>query len=202
MAQEGAVLLAEDADRQMRRSLWPYLGRTWKIAGWVFIAMAVLVVALGRSPSGTSAEVIAAALVLFVLGTVLSQWRFKVGAGTVAEVRGWLGSHPFPLTGYFEVLGQKPAHVTVVQARVRFVAEPPPLELVKGLMGRLDSAGAVELTPGGGLVLRSVQIRAAEQVQALMDNHLLVPYMNDVLDHVIVQLHRTYPIAGVEFVRE
>jgi hypothetical protein len=126
------------------------------------------------------------------------------GRRRVARETAWLASQPFPLSGYLEVLRSLPQPATGLLARVHFTGEAPPLELVRGLLGRVDPLGAVILE-GGVIVLRGAPISGSTEIHTqkvpVFRNHRLIPYVHGLVEQVLAPLHARYPIGRIEFSR-
>lgn len=119
--------------------------------------------------------------------------------------RAWLASRPFPLAGYFEALRQPPTSGALLLVRVRFAGEVPPVDLVQGLLGRIDPKGAVQSAGVRELLLQSGLISGATGIRVnkvpVYRNHRIVGYVHRLADELLAPLHASYPLAEVELTR-
>ncbi|MCY0994466.1 hypothetical protein OV203_45505 [Nannocystis sp. ILAH1] len=127
------------------------------------------------------------------------------GDARVASERDWLAARPFPVRGYFEALQQRPVAGAVLLTQVRFAGETPPLDLVQGVLGRIDANPSVRSAGGRDLVLQSGLVSGATGIRInkvpVYRNHRIVPYVHRLVDEVLAPLHATYPIDQVELTR-
>lgn len=212
LAEEGARNIqraaggqAAEADRHLRVALGAHYGTSLRrLAVLPMIAGGSLIAATssGQLPSTWISAGIPM-LIFGLLGVVFLEPR--AGRSQVEREREWLGSRGFPLSGYLEALGQPPTPSALLLARVRFTGEVPPLDLVQGVLGRVDPAATVQPAGQGALLIRSGGISGSTGMRSgnvfIYRNHRLVPYVHRLVDEVLAPLHATYPLAAVELTR-
>jgi hypothetical protein len=111
--------------------------------------------------------------------------------------RAWLMALPFPVRGYFRVLGATPAEEQTIRLRIHFRGSAPERELLDGMLGR----GSARLTGGRGLswTAESGTIRTVMVEDGTDSNYATLGWMRGVIEQSLLPLHDAYPIRRVEF---
>jgi hypothetical protein len=176
------------------------------------------------SPRGAAPPLLALACVAVAAGTLLllagpDRWspvglglialaiggffggRWIVGMRLVRVERRWLLSLPFPVRGYFRVLGATPAEERTVRVRIRFRGAAPDREMLDGLLGRVQYPASARLTRGSGTVwtAESGPIRTVFVDDGHPSNATTLDWMRGVIEEALLPLHAEYPLASVEF---
>jgi len=163
----------------------------------------------------TLAAVVAGTILLFAAGTAwqVLGWTLLLGAiggffgGRLLlgprYVRGeaaWLRALPFPVRGYFRVLGETPSEERFVRVRIHFRHAAPEREVLEGIAGRLVYPATATLD-GGGLrwTLRSAAIRTPVVEDGEITNRQALGWMRGVIDEVLLPLHEAYPLRSARF---
>jgi hypothetical protein len=193
------------ADQHLRVALGAHFGSPRR---WVFMVFAAIGVGLTVATSSGLLDISMVPVgVVALMGGVLPL-AFKspaIGDAGLERERAWLASRPFPLAGYFEALRQPPTSGALLLVRVRFAGEVPPVDLVQGLLGRIDPQGAVQSAGGRELLLQSGLISGATGIRInkvpVYRNHRIVGYVHRLADELLAPVHASYPLAEVELTR-
>jgi hypothetical protein len=204
--------LAEYAGNvELRVALGGHYGSPRKrvCVGMAFAGLAVLATSVMSAVDSTG-PVPSFNPVLQGIGTMLTSLGI-VGAAVLQPVasksrlraeRQWVENLPFPLQGYFEGLSETPLPSFVVLAEVSFQRAAPPADLLRALAGR---AGATAHGTGPKVLFQSAAISGATGVRSghrfIYRNHRMVPYVHQLVDDVLLPLHREYPLAEVRLER-
>jgi len=176
--------------------------------------------ALLDSPRGPSLPILRIALGAVIVGTFLlfmpgARWwvlgwmllggaiggffvgRLLLGPRYVRGEAAWLRALPFPVRGYFRVLGDTPSEERFVRVRITFRRAAPEREVLEGLAGR----AAATLDGGGGLrwTVRSTAIRTPAVDDVEMTNLQVLSWMRGMISEVLLPLHDAYPLRSVRF---
>jgi hypothetical protein len=213
LAEEGARNIqradrgrAAEADRHLRVALGAHYGSLLRRLAILPLLVGIAGI-VGGSTQMLPPEVFLPGAIFFA---PLGMFGFffldpKASRGRVEKERAWLTSRGFPVSGYFEALSQTPTSSARLIVQVRFTGEVPPLDLVQGVLGRIDAAGTVQPAGGGALVLRSGGISGVTGIRVnkvpVYRNHRIVPYVHRLVDEVLAPLHATYPLADVAITR-
>jgi hypothetical protein len=127
--------------------------------------------------------------------------RWIVGMRLVRVERRWLLALPFPVRGYFRVLGATPAEERAVRVRIHFRDAAPEREMLDGLLGRVRFPASARLTGGSGSrwTAESGPIRTIFVDDGHPSNATTLEWMRGVIEEALLPLHQTYPIRRVEF---
>lgn len=186
--------------------------------------------ALLDSPRGPSFPILRAAIVGVVAGTALLMLPAPAGAGggwwnglglillagsivgffggrwvlgrRYARVEAaWVRSLPFPVRGYFRVLGDTPQEERRVRMRFEFQGAAPERELLEGLVGRVAYPASARLTGGSGprWTAESTTIHTYMPEDSEATNLQVLSWMRGMIEQVLIPLHEAYPLSGVEF---
>lgn len=176
------------------------------------------------SPRGNAPPLLALAIAAVVAGTGLllaspGRWgsvglalialaiggffggRWVVGRRLARIEQAWLLALPFPVRGYFRVLGAAPAEERTVRVRIRFREAVPEREVLDGLLGRVQYPASARLTGGSGArwTAQSGPIRTVFVDDGHPSNASTLSWMRGVIEEALLPLHAAYPIRGVEF---
>jgi hypothetical protein len=115
--------------------------------------------------------------------------------------RDWLRALPFPVRGYFRVLGDTPVRERRIRVRIRFRATAPDREVLEGFLRRVHIPTTAGLTGGAGSTwtAESGPIRTMMFEDDSQTNVSSVSWMRSVIDFALLPLHQAYPLRGVEF---
>jgi len=194
------------AERNIRVALGGYYG-----GSPVRVVAVGLIVVGGLAACGAFAW--AGALVLAVpsvtLGIVLRIFAPPVGTRSrVAAEQAWLASVPFVLEGYFELLGQEPQGGCHLRVAVTWgdAAAAPGDDTTRAALAVVDTAAVVKSRTGATVVVRSGSISGRTNLvvgdQYVHRNTGIVRYVHDLVDRVLLPLHRSSPIARVSLTRD
>jgi hypothetical protein len=169
-------------------------------AAVVIVATALLFVPgyLGAdSPvwSAVGVALLAAAIGVFFLA------RWAMGRAHARMEGAWLVGLPFPVRGYFRVLGGTPSEEREVKVRIEFRDAVPDRETLDGLLGRVEYPATARLTGGGGKrwTAESGTIRSPAGGDVDPTNGAVLWWMRVVVDEVLLPLHEAYPLRSVRF---
>ncbi|WAS98003.1 hypothetical protein [Nannocystis punicea] len=193
------------ADKHMRVALGVHHGSGRQRAFYVPLVVGAGLVA-SMASGYLAVDYLTAGMAVLLLGVLgVSFVEPVAGAGELERERAWLAGRPFPVRGYFEALQQRPVSGAVLMVQVRFAGETPPLDLVQGVLGRIDANPGVQQAGDRDLVLRSGLISGATGIRInkvpVYRNHRIVPYVHRLVDEVLAPLHATYPIDQVDLTR-
>jgi len=127
--------------------------------------------------------------------------RWVLGHVYLRREREWIRSLPFPVRGYFRVLGETPEEERRVRVRFEFQAAAPGRELLEGLVGRVAYPASARLTGGDGLrwTAESTTIHTHMPEDSEATNLQLLSWMRGMIGEVLVPLHEACPLRGVDF---
>jgi hypothetical protein len=202
---------AEDEARRERREL-DRLGR-----GYIRNALA-------DSPRGSAPPLLAISMVLVVAGTLLLMLgkgsvgtaglvmvlasalgyfpaRMALGVWQVRLERAWLASLPFPVRGYFRVLGTSPEEERTLRLKASFTGSGPGREVLEGLLGRVSYPASANLRDfrEQGWSAESGPILSPSGDDIDSSNAPTLGWMRVVIEDVLLPLHREFPLAAVSF---
>jgi hypothetical protein len=142
----------------------------------------------------------ACAVTAFVLLFLRVFWTPRASAAQRDAEASWQRSLPFTLTGYFEMLSAEPRVSCQVQVHLEWASpRVPAAQLVVGVVQRVDpGASPTAGDPSGwtsaaisgstGILVNGVSVRR---------NHRIVKYVHELVDGVLLPLHRDYPLGQV-----
>jgi hypothetical protein len=113
----------------------------------------------------------------------------------------WVQALPFPVRGYFRVLGETLAEERRVRVRSSSSAMPRPLaRCSKDRRARdLPRHGPAHWRPRAALDGRERPLRTCVPEDSDPTNLQVLAWMRGMIDEVLVPLHDAYPLRGVEF---
>ncbi|HSU17269.1 hypothetical protein [Longimicrobium sp.] len=140
-----------------------------------------------------------ALILLVVAGYFPARWI--VGRRQVRAEAAWLRALPFPVRGYFRVLGGTPAGERQVRLRIRFRGAAPERQVLEGLLGRVHIPATARLTGGSGHTWRaeSGPIRTVIVDDVDPTNLSALSWMRTVIGEALIPLHGVFPLRGAEF---
>jgi len=128
--------------------------------------------------------------------------------------RAWLSSLPFAIDGYFEALSVEPDSECNLLVELRFSsARPPPDQnTMLGLLGLVDADASIEKVSAlfqgresGALVFGSGPISCGTNTRVngewVYSNRKIARYVHDLVDKVLLPLHRSHPLTRVSLTR-
>jgi hypothetical protein len=226
-AQEAAQQEAENREQNIRVALGVhYGGAAWRAVavatgvGAVCLLMGIVGLVLDHRSVAAGGSAAASVLLgggfglTLVGGMVLMFLSPTASPARVAAEKAWATSLPFAMDGYFEVLAAQPDAFCRLAAMVAWgdggkAASP---ETVQGVLGVLDtdaradsSAGGTTVTIRSGLIsgLRwNSQSGSRSTPVWVYFNHRFVAYTHNLVDKVLMPIHRSHPIASVALSRE
>ncbi|HEU4453208.1 MAG TPA: hypothetical protein VFR81_09105 [Longimicrobium sp.] len=115
--------------------------------------------------------------------------------------RDWLRALPFPVRGYFRVLGGTPAEERRLRVRIRFRGAAPDREVMEGFLRRVHVPATAHLigVDGSAWTAESGPIRTMLLEDGSETNVSSLSWMRSVIDEALLPLHAAYPLRGVEF---
>lgn len=124
----------------------------------------------------------------------------------VEEERRTIASLPFPIDGYFDVLSAEPRALARLEVGIAFAdpmaAEP---QTVQGLMGLLDTDAQVGRSDGTTVTVTTGQISGITGIRIngvpVYRNHRMSKYLRNLVEQVLLPLHRSRPLARVRIAR-
>ncbi|HEU4559737.1 MAG TPA: hypothetical protein VFS20_17925 [Longimicrobium sp.] len=127
--------------------------------------------------------------------------RFVVGVRQVRAERVWLRSLPFPVRGWFRVLGDTPSEERTVRLRIRFRDAIPEREVLEGILGRIHLPATARLRGGAGATwtVESGPLRTTIIEDVTPTNASALWWMRSVIEESLVPLHEAYPLRAVRF---
>ena len=127
--------------------------------------------------------------------------RWVLGHGYARREAAWLGALPFPVRGYFRVLGETPAEERRVQVRFEFRDAAPAREVLEGMVGRVSYPATARLAGGRDLrwTAESAPIRTPMVDDVDPTNLQVLSWMRGMIDEVLLPLYEACPLRGVEF---
>ena len=127
--------------------------------------------------------------------------RWIVAVRQVRAERVWLRSLPFPVRGYFRVLGDSPSEERTVRLRIRFRDAAPDREVLEGILGRVHLPATARLAGGSGAswTVESGPIRTVIIDDIAPTNAATLWWMRSVINESLVPLHEAYPLRAVRF---
>jgi|GEM_PF-1940329 len=127
--------------------------------------------------------------------------RWVLGRVYLRREREWIRSLPFPVRGYFRVLGETPEEERRVRVRFQFQDAAPARELLEGLVGRVAYPASARLTGGSGLrwTAESTTIHTYMPEDSTATNLQVLSWMRGMMEEVLLPLHEAYPLRGVDF---
>jgi hypothetical protein len=141
-------------------------------------------------------------LVAFVLLFVRVFRTPTANAATHAAEDHFVSSLPFAFSGYFDALGATPRAMCRLSFDVQFASRAPAPDVFAGVVQRTDPGAALAANAWGwagspisghtGIRINKVPVHR---------NHRIVKYVHDVVEQVLLPMHREYPIASVTLTR-
>ena len=130
------------------------------------------------------------ALIMLASGGYFAARRV-VGFRQLRVEREWLRSLPFPVRGYFRVLGGSPEEERQVRLRIRFRDVAPEREVLEGILGRVHLPATARLAGGAGTTwtVESGPIRTAIIDDVTPTNATTAWWMRGVIDEALLPLH-------------
>ncbi|HEX8905859.1 MAG TPA: hypothetical protein VF771_13495 [Longimicrobiaceae bacterium] len=127
--------------------------------------------------------------------------RWWMSVQLTRKERAWILALPFPVRGYFRVLGGTPAEQRSVRVHIRFRHAAPEHEVLEGLVGRVQSPASARLTGGRGLswTVESGPIRTLLVEDVALTNASTRWWMRSVIDEALIPLHEAFALRGVTF---
>jgi len=115
--------------------------------------------------------------------------------------RDWLRALPFPVRGYFRVLGDPPVEERRIRVRIRFRGAAPERAVMEGFLRRVYIPATAHLTGGAGptWTVESGPIRTMMFEDGSQTNVSSLSWMRSVIDVALLPLHEAHPLRGVEF---
>lgn len=115
--------------------------------------------------------------------------------------RDWLRALPFPVRGYFRVLGDTPVEERRIRVRIRFRDAAPDREVLEGFLRRVHIPTTARLTGGAGSTwtAESGLIWTPVFEGGSQTNVSSLSWMRSVIDFALLPLHQAHPLRGVEF---
>lgn len=218
-SREAAAALDEEqkGERNIRIALGAYYGTPLRTASLVVVGMGVLAI-----PGGFF---LGARLGLGFLGAVglvagvLALLAGLFGANVIPRVasrarvdaeRAWVGSLPFALDDYFELLAAEP--ILACRLVIELTWEPgriPAPEMVRGVLGLWDPGVGIETGDGGTMSVRGSPFECGysdddngRSVLNRVNDKDPVVRVHRLVDHALLPLHRSHAIARVSVRRE
>jgi hypothetical protein len=127
--------------------------------------------------------------------------RWWMSVQLMGKERAWILALPFPVRGYFRVLGGTPSEERQVRVRIRFRHAAPEREVLEGLLGRTQFPATARVTGGRGLswTAESGPIRTVIVDDVETTNASTLWWMRSVIDEALIPLHEAFPLRGVTF---
>lgn len=192
----------------LRTAIGAYRGSTLKRVMLTAIIVSGVVGAIGVVFNVTGATHVGGMLTpaLVIAFVTFMIWVFVppyASQGAMAAEQSWVMGLPFQLSGYFDLLIATPQSERSVTYRIRWQpgGRPPDPALLHGVFNavdpnaRLQHADASAATVIGGPVSGHTGIRVNRV--PVYRNHRLPAHVHDVVDRVLLALHRSHPIAEV-----
>jgi hypothetical protein len=128
---------------------------------------------------------------------------------TVARERAWASALPFVLVDdYFGLLSAQPDSSCRIVAEVAWSGDAPGVEVVQDLLGLVDTDARVEpyesrtrITTKRIDCSTGASVSTGGNYRTMASNHRLVPYVHELVDKVLLPVHRSHPIARVMLAR-
>jgi len=209
-----------DRERRIRVALGAHYGtplRKWCVAAaGIGLLATVLVAMVTPHLVGLAISVcVVGPLVLCFVSLVVEPAATRA---RVAAERAWATSLPFPVDGYFEVLGAEARLISHLEMTISWTDPrlPPSVDVLRGVFGRIDTEAQVEAHQEA-IVIRSGSIsgytgitRSATRSRqtgewtsgAVYRNTRFVAYVHRLVDEVLLPLHRSQSIARVSLTRD
>lgn len=214
-AQHAAIAqtsISEEQERQLLIALGGHFGTPIKrlFRNLHFVSFAVLAAGLyltvsKTGPAATAEAVTTAGFIpSFVLLFLRAFWTPKATDGQRAQEQSWYQALPFALTGYFEALRQSPLPHCRLRILLQFASQrAPTAELFAGIVLRVDP-GATPHPPAVGWSASPISGHTGIKVNnvRIYRNHRIVKYVHDVVEQVLLPLHREYPLQSVHIQRD
>lgn len=152
-------------------------------------------------------EVVAWGVLGLFAGPLLQVWAPRATRARVRAEEAWVQSLPFAMTGYFEVLGDRPAlGMTLVVSIAWRDASAPDEGTLQGLLGTLDTAARVVSRDATTACVRSGGISGRTGIKSpgvvTQRNTRLVGYVHRLVDEVLLPLDRSSRLERVSLSRE
>jgi hypothetical protein len=200
-----AATASTAAERNLRVALGGHYGAPVRWTSYGVIAAGV-VLAVGDTwwPAGAFFPGLALAAA-GVLVRIFAEPR--ASRARVEAERAWSASLPFRLDGYFEALAAVPSGQCWLRVVVAWAGAgaPPDASLVQGALGVVDTSARVTEAAAEGLTIETGPISGATGIRVnrvwVYRNTRVVAYVHDLVDRVLVPLHRTRAIARVALAR-
>lgn len=202
------VVQQDAGGNHLRTAIGAYRGSTLKRSMLTVILVSGVVgaISVAFNVSGAShvGSMLTPALVIAFVTFMI--WVFVppyASRGAMAAEESWVMGLPFQLTGYFDLLAATPQSGRSVTYMIRWQpgGRPPDPALLNGVFNavdpkaRLAHADTSGATVTGGLVSGHTGIRVNRV--PVYRNHRLPAHVHDVVDQVLLALHRSHPIAEV-----
>ncbi|MFO0677039.1 MAG: hypothetical protein U0169_10910 [Polyangiaceae bacterium] len=194
-------------DRNLRIAIGGFRGSTLKrvILGMVFVAAAagvgaVVMTEKGPARGGVVAMAFGATMCTFMLWVFVPPFASRA---TVSAEERWVGSHPFRLVGYLEVLALPPLFQRSLTFQLQWQpgTRPPEYSLLHGAIGAIDPGARVRWCGETAVTIVSGPVSGYTGISAnrvpVYRNHRIPAHVHAVVEKFLVPLHRSHPIAEV-----
>jgi hypothetical protein len=196
-------------ERRLRTALGGHYGSPVRIASLALIAVGVLMWVGGLACAGDTFLVFPLGLLIIIGGFLVRVFAPPIATRRrVASEGTWASSLPFTMEGYFEALASPPSSECRLMIRLAWGDAAPAREAgaVQGVFGVIDTGAQVESEQDGTLSIRTGSISGRTGIRVnQMDvyrNTRLVAYVHDLVDKVLLPLHRSHALARVSLTRE
>ena len=205
-ASTAPVTQDRDGDQHLRLAIGAYRGSALRRALLVLPITSALVGGVlvlqqqGPDRGAVGALVFGATMALFFL------WLFVppiASRGAMAREADWVDALPFELVGYFEMLSETPRLARHVTFEIQWEegAQPPDRDLLFSALGAVDPEACVESSTDSGAFLISGSVSGQTAIRKnrvpVYRNHALPGRVHDIVDQLLVPLHRSHPMARV-----
>ncbi|MBK6696032.1 MAG: hypothetical protein IPG50_28055 [Myxococcales bacterium] len=194
-------------DRNLRVAIGGFRGSTLKrvllgvvIAAAVTGVAAVVMTEKGPSRGGVVAMAFGATMCTFMLWVFVPPFASRA---TVSAEERWVGSQPFRLVGYLEVLALTPLFQRSLTFRLQWQpgGRPPDYSLIHGAIGAIDPGARVRSCDETGATIVSGPVSGHTGISSnrvpVYRNHRLPAHVHAVVEKFLVPLHRSHPITEV-----
>lgn len=196
---------ARTRDRNLRGALGGHYGAPIRTTSYVLIVAGIALLMGGLVWHAESVivlwPVLLGGVLLRVLATPLAT------PARVAAERAWQISLPFTLDGYVETLAEEPALSMRLAIELHWNSDDrsPGEEAIQGLLGLVDTEAEVHVDGRATVHIQSGVISGDTWIQSnggpVKRNTRIVSYVHDLVDTVLLPLHRDYPLARVSIAR-
>ena len=195
-----------DRERNLRIALGGhYQGSRWRAAALVLVVAGV---AGPVAATVLDVDVLGWGAPALFVGVALLLWGPRASRARVSAESEWVRSLPFPMDGYFEVLGDKPAlgMNLIVSITWREPPSAPSEATLQGMLGLVDPGARVLSCDAAKATVRSDSISGRTRIRApggfIHRNTRLVSYVHRLVEQVLFPLHRGGLLQRVSLSRE